>query len=249
MALVINIVYNKIKYDANEKSARSKAIKQKIGRNWEEYMELIEGIYKRKSIRKFKEAPVKKEDLMACLEAACQAPSPKHQQNWHFVCIQNRALIAEITKVVEASHEAIAQYAADEKEREKFMKLMRYYTLFKDAPVVVVVYAKPYFMIEEKILKAYDAKQEVVESLKSTQSAAQAIGAAVENFLLAATSLGYGTCYMTGPAHAKKEIEALIGTVSGEYQMMSMIAMGVPVEETPEKPKRIPLEEVVDFID
>lgn len=212
-------------------------------------MQVIEGIYKRKSIRKFKEAPVKKEDIVTCLEAACQAPSPKHQQNWHFVCIQNKELIAKIAKIVEESHEDIASYTKDEKEHEKFMKLMRYYTLFKAAPVVVVVYAKPYFMIEEKILKGNKAKQEIIDTLKSTQSAAQAVGAAVENFLLAATQLGYGTCYMTGPAHAKKAIEAVIGTVSDEYEMMSMIAMGVPGDETPEKPQRVPLEDVVDFID
>ena len=47
----------------------------------------------------------------------------------------------------------------------------------------------------------------------------------------------------------KKEIEALIGTVPEEYQMMSMIAMGVPVEGLPDKPARLPLEEVVHFID
>ena len=129
------------------------------------------------------------------------------------------------------------------------MKLMNYYTLFKNAPVLVVVYAKPYFMIEEKILKSNKAKQEIIEALKSTQSAAQAIGAAVENFLLTAMQLGYGTCYMTGPAHAKKEVENLIGTVSEEYELMSMIAMGVPVEELPAKPERLELEQVVDFID
>lgn len=212
-------------------------------------MEIIEGIYKRKSIRKFKNEPVKKEDIIECLKAACQAPSPKHQQNWHFVVIQNKELIAQIAKVVEERHQEIAACAEDEKVQEKFMKLMKYYTLFKNAPVLVVVYAKPYFMIEEKILKSNKAKQEIIEALKSTQSAAQAIGAAVENFLLTAMQLGYGTCYMTGPAHAKKEVENLIGTVSEEYELMSMIAMGVPVEELPAKPERLELEQVVDFID
>ncbi|MBQ1273940.1 MAG: nitroreductase family protein [Cellulosilyticum sp.] len=212
-------------------------------------MEIIEGIYKRKSIRKFKNEPVKREDIIECLKAACQAPSPKHQQNWHFVVIQNKELIAQIAKVVEERHQEIAACAEDEKVQEKFMKLMKYYTLFKNAPVLVVVYAKPYFMIEEKILKSNKAKQEIIEALKSTQSAAQAIGAAVENFLLTAMQLGYGTCYMTGPAHAKKEVENLIGTVSEEYELMSMIAMGVPVEELPAKPERLELEQVVDFID
>lgn len=212
-------------------------------------MEIIEGIYKRKSIRKFKNEPVKREDIIECLKAACQAPSPKHQQNWHFVVIQNKELIAQIAKVVEERHQEIAACAEDEKVQEKFMKIMKYYTLFKNAPVLVVVYAKPYFMIEEKILKSNKAKQEIIEALKSTQSAAQAIGAAVENFLLTAMQLGYGTCYMTGPAHAKKEVENLIGTVSEEYELMSMIAMGVPVEELPAKPERLELEQVVDFID
>lgn len=212
-------------------------------------MDIIKAIYDRKSVRKFKDEPVKREDIVTCLKAACEAPSPKHQQNWHFVVIQNKELIDQIAQIVEEKHQSIAACAEDEKVQEKFMKLMRYYTLFKGAPVLVVVYAKPYFMIEEKILKQHDEMQEIIETLKSTQSAAQAIGAAVENFLLAAGELGYGTCYMTGPAHAKKEIEALVGTVTEEYELMSMIAMGVPVEELPAKPERIALDEVVDFID
>lgn len=212
-------------------------------------MELIEGIYKRKSIRKFTDEPVKREDMIICLEAACQAPSPKHQQNWKFVVIQNKTLINQLADIVEARHQSITACAQEEKIQEKFSKLMRYYTLFKGAPAVVVVYAKPYFMIEEKILKGQVAQLEIIEQIKSTQSAAQAVGAAVENFMLAATSLGYGTCYMTGPAHAKKEIEALIGTVSEEYEMMSMIAIGVPIEETTDKPARLPLEDIVYFID
>lgn len=66
-------------------------------------------------------------------------------------------------------------------------------------------------MIEYKILKENGATQEVLDLLVSHQSGAQAIGASVENFLLSATEMGYGTCYMTGPTHAKKEIEELIG--------------------------------------
>ena len=54
----------------------------------------------------------------------------------------------------------------------------------------------------------------------SPQSAAQGIGAAVENILLAATEMGYGTCYMTGPTHAKKEIEELIGFEKEGYELM-----------------------------
>ena len=85
--------------------------------------------------------------------------------------------------------------------------------------------------------------------LVSAQSAAQGIGAAVENFLLAATEMGYGTCYMTGPTHAKAELEELIGFEKTGFELMSMIALGVSEDETPAKPPRKSLEDVVTFID
>ena len=89
----------------------------------------------------------------------------------------------------------------------------------------------------------------VLDILVSPQSAAQGIGAAVENILLAATEMGYGTCYMTGPTHAKAELEELIGFEKPGFELMSMIALGVAADETPAKPPRKPLEDVVTFID
>ena len=99
------------------------------------------------------------------------------------------------------------------------------------------------------LLKENNAPQEVLDILVSPQSAAQGIGAAVENILLAATEMGYGTCYMTGPTHAKKEIEELIGFEKEGYELMSMISLGVAEDDTPKQPPRKPLEEVVTFID
>ena len=68
-------------------------------------------------------------------------------------------------------------------------------------------------------------------------------------FLLTATEMGYGTCYMTGPTHAKAELEELIGFEKPGFELMSMIALGVAADETPAKPPRKPLEDVVTFID
>lgn len=129
------------------------------------------------------------------------------------------------------------------------MNTLPYYICFKDAPVVVIVYSKAYKMIEEDILKANNANEEVIEILKSTHSEVQGIGAAVENFLLAATAMGYGACYMTGPAHSKREIEELINFNKEGYELMAMISLGIPEEETPKAPPRKPLDEVVTFID
>lgn len=212
-------------------------------------MKELDFIYKRKSIRQFKDLPVPKEDVMALLKAATYAPSPKHQQNWHFVVLQNKEKIKELAEIVRGSHERFAKLAGSEEKAQKFMKLVNYYTCFKDAPVVVLVYAKPYFMIEEKMLKASGAPQEAIDELTFPQSGAQGIGAAVENFLLGAAHMGYGACYLTGPTHARAEIEQLINFSDTEYHLMSMIALGVPADDTPNQPPRRPLEEVITFID
>lgn len=209
----------------------------------------LDFIYNRKSIRQFKDIPVKREDILEIIKAGTYAPSPKHQQNWHFVVLQNKEVINEVAKIVTKSHERIGQLAKNEKDFKRHMSVINYYTCFKDAPVVILVYGSEYKMIEYKILKENNAPKEVLDVLLSPQSAAQGIGAAVENILLAATEMGYGTCYMTGPTHAKSEIESLINFNKEDYELMSMVALGVPEENTPKQPPRKPLEEVITFID
>ncbi|WP_195988367.1 nitroreductase family protein [Clostridium sp. D53t1_180928_C8] len=212
-------------------------------------MKSLDFIYNRKSIRKFKSEEVSREDIIKMLDAAIHAPSPKNQQTWHFVVIQNNELISKISDIVEKNHINLAEMAKEEKQRKLMMNLLSYYTCFKNAPVLVVVYSKEYYMVEETILKDNNASEEVLSELRFPNSAAQGIGAAVENFLLAATELGYGTCYMTGPTHSKVEIEELINFEKEGYKLMSMIALGVAEEDTPNSPPRKTLEEVVTFID
>ncbi|MBS5884022.1 MAG: nitroreductase family protein [Clostridium sp.] len=209
----------------------------------------LDFIYNRKSIRQFKDIPVKREDILEIIKAGTYAPSPKHQQNWHFVVLQNKEVIDEVANIVTKSHERIGQLAKNEKDFKRHMSVINYYTCFKDAPVVILVYGSEYKMIEYKILKENNAPNEILDVLLSPQSAAQGIGAAVENILLAATEMGYGTCYMTGPTHAKSEIERLINFNKEGYELMSMVALGVPEENTPKQPPRKPLEEVITFID
>lgn len=211
-------------------------------------MSKLDFIYNRKSIRDYKDAVVPKEDILKMLDAATHAPSPKHQQNWHFVVVQDKEVINKMADAVSKSHEYIASLTKNEDEKKKFMRVLPYYINFQRASCAILVYANEYKMVEEKILRENNVGEDIIEVMKSTQSAAQGIGAAVENFMLAATAMGYGTCYMTGPAHAKKEIEEIINFEKPEYSLMSIISLGVPADETPDSPKRKPLEEVVTFI-
>ena len=206
-------------------------------------------LYKRKSVRNYKEGIVPREDIIKLLDVATQAPSPKNQQNWHFVVVQNKDVINKIVEVVSKSHEYIASLIKDEKKATNYMNLLPYYVNFKDASCVILVYAKEYFMIEEKILRENNVSEDVIKVIKSPEAGAQGIGAAVQNILLAATEMGYGTCYLTGPSHAKTEIEEIIAFEKPEYTLMSLVSLGIPADETPEKPRRKPLEEVITFIE
>lgn len=208
----------------------------------------LDFIYKRKSIRDYKDDPIPKEDIIKMLDAAVHAPSPKNQQNWHFVVVNNKEKIEKIAECVNAKHTYIASFAGSEEEKKKFMNLLPYYMNFQRSACSILVYSCEYKMIEEKILRANNAGEDIINSIKDSESAAQGIGAAVENFLLAAAAMGYGTCYMTGPSYATKEIEEIIGFEKPGYKLMSIISLGVPKDKTPAQPKRKPLRDVVTFV-
>ncbi|MDY4575276.1 MAG: nitroreductase family protein [Intestinibacter sp.] len=209
----------------------------------------LDFIYKRKSIRKFKDQEVPKEDLMEMLKAATYAPSAKNQQNWHFTVITNKDKIEEIAKVVADRHTEIADLAEEEKDRDNMNKFLKYYTVFKNAPVLVLFYAKSYKSIEYKILNDKPECKDLYDIAISSKSEIQTIGAAIENFLLAAANMGYGACYMTGPIHSKDKIYEIIGHDESEGELMALVPVGVPEDKEAPQPKRLPLEDVVTFID
>ena len=76
-----------------------------------------------------------------------------------FVVIQNRELINKIAGIVEKNHTILAKMAKVEKQSKLMMNLLPYYTCFKNAPVLVVVYSKEYYMVEETILKDNNASE------------------------------------------------------------------------------------------
>lgn len=69
--------------------------------------------------------------------------------------------------------------------------------------------------------------------------------AAIENILLAATALGYGSCWLEGyTLPLEEEFKRLLG-VPAEKRLLTLIPIGVPVA-WPEKEKR-PLSEVLHW--
>ena len=206
----------------------------------------LDFIYQRKSVRAFQATTIPEEDLRQILAAATQAPSGKNIQNWHFVVIRSRQKIAEITKIVEDKNAQMAAFLMEEKARS-FRGLLPYYTVFRDAPVLVLAYGGPYpasdlqGCTEPQVIEAANAAQ-------LAQPGIQNVSAAMENMLLAAAALGYGSCWMTGPTFAAKEISACVGFAKEGYQLLAMTPLGLPATSSGSPPRKA-LEEVVTFID
>lgn len=208
----------------------------------------LDFIYKRHSVRQFKDQSVPETDILKILEAAIHAPSGKNMQNWHFVVITDTDKITEIAKIVEAKNNKLTTFMKDETNIKNQKKMAPYHTVFKQAPVLILAYAGPYPNISDILLsEGIMSPAEAIEYAKS-HAGIQNIGAAMENLLLAAANLGYGTCWMTGPTYAAKEITDYIGFDKHDFYLAAMTPLGLPAAEKLSSPPRKPLAEVVTFI-
>ena len=212
-------------------------------------MQELDFIYKRRSVRKFLDTPVKKEDLMAILQAATYAPSGKNLQNWHFVVVTHPEKIAGMARQVEEKNAALAPLLGSDEKAKAFRGMLPYATVFKNAPAVVLIYAGPYPTVADDLTAAGLMPAEEAKSYGLAQPGIQNIAAAMENLQLAAASLGYGTCWMTGPTYAAKEISAYIGFEREGYFLAAMTPLGVPASVPGSAPPRKALDEVLTIIE
>ena len=58
-------------------------------------MDLMEGLLTRRSVRKFTDEPVAKQDILDIIKAAQYAPSAHNTQPWSFLVIENKEILKE----------------------------------------------------------------------------------------------------------------------------------------------------------
>ncbi|TCO74833.1 nitroreductase family protein [Marinisporobacter balticus] len=212
-------------------------------------MHNLDFIYKRQSVRKFEDQAVPVADIKKIVKAATHAPSGKNVQNWHFVAVTNKEKIEAIAKIVEKKNAKLASLIESEELKKGFTKFLRFGTFFRNAPALILVYTEDsYKPTGINILEEIGASTEEIHNLLRTNPAIQNIGAAIENLILAATNMGYGTCWMTSSNYAAKEISDFIGFQKDEYFLSAMLPLGVPSGEI-KSPPRKSVEEVLTIIE
>ncbi len=80
-------------------------------------------------------------------------------------------------------------------------------------------------------------KEQAFDQVKDCQS----IGACKENMLLAATSLGIGSCWIGEILDNQTEVKTLLGVDQSRYDLMAIISLGYPLRESKTKTPRKPL--------
>jgi len=208
-------------------------------------MELMEAIRKRRSIRKFKEDKIPKEDIYEIIEAATLAPSAHNRQMWHFIAVSNEAILKKMGEAVVNEIEEVSSWPElDEGMRIKVRGMKAYSTFFVKAPLVFVVLVKPYHSMVDELSKLKGGSKGEIE-FWHPRLEIQSVAAAVENMLLAAADKGYGACWMGGPLIAASALKEIL-KIEDPWQLMALVPLGIPDQEArPKVTKKI--EEVLEF--
>lgn len=194
----------------------------------------LQDIELRRSIRSFTDQPVSEEDLMAILRAANHAPSAHNQQSWRFIVIRGERKKA-LASLVNAR-------AGDFPKAASVLLRMAARSI-NSAPVVVVV-ANTGSLIKHGTELFQIDHQQGVEFFQTMEI--QSSAAAIQNLLLAATSLGLATVWLGVLFLMKDEVLRFMGEQEGEF--MAVIPVGY-AGKAGNAPKKIACEMMVKWMD
>lgn len=198
-------------------------------------MEVMEAIKARRSIRRFQDRPVPDELVREILEAGRLAPSASNLQTWKFKVVTDPGI-----------RKALREAAFDQKFVER-------------APVVIVACADLSAFGErskrtlellrsgavrpslEMILRFLRREKSTDIEERNLISACINVSIAVQNMVLAATSLGLGTCWVR--AFVPEKVAEIL-SLPPECPPLILLPLGYPRED-PEPRSRKPLEEIL----
>ena len=174
--------------------------------------ETLRTISNRRSVRMFFDKPVSDADLQVILQAANQAPSAHNQQSWRFVVLRGEKKKQLV--------EMISAKAADFPRPSSALLRMASRSI-ASAPVVIAVansgelikHGTELFKVDRNVAFDFFRIMEI-----------QSSAAAVQNLLLAATSLGLSTVWLGVLVLIKHEVLEFIGEPDGEF--MAVIPVG-----------------------
>jgi nitroreductase len=197
--------------------------------------ETLKNIQERRSIRSFAKEEISDEQISVLIQSANQAPSAHNQQAWRFIVLK--------AKKKNGLAELVA-HGASRFPRPAQALLRMSARSIASAPVVIAVantgdlieHGTELFKVEKKMAHDFFRTMEI-----------QSSAAAVENLLLAATSLGLATVWLGIMFLMKDEVLEYLGEPIGEF--MAVVPVGYASRETGSGPKKQSFEMKVRYLE
>lgn len=180
-------------------------------------MEVITAISGRRSIRNYDAVPISHDDIERIILAGMQAPSAKNRQPWRFVVVQGNAKI----DMLKAMNKGLERETHRPKLPESAMYIAgAKYTLsiMEQAPVTLFIINPLNSM--EHFPRDWDARFYEIANIQS-------VGACIQNMLLAAVGLGFGSLWNCDIYFAYDEISEWLNT---SEQIVAAVSFGIPAE-------------------
>ncbi len=157
-------------------------------------MEVRQAIYQRRSIRAFLPEPVAKKTLLQLVDAAIQAPSARNMQPWQFIVVTGKArerLVRQLVRTFETEAAAGQPLPAPDVPEPYHSRVQQ----FLEALQAYQQEAAPFDLLRGS-LSFYGAPAVILVALDQRLAPDRLfdLGAATQNLLLMAQSLGLGTC-------------------------------------------------------
>jgi len=188
-------------------------------------METTLAIFARRSIRKFAATPIPHDAIREILLSATQAPSAKNRQPWRFVVVENAAK-TEMLQAMKKGFQREAQSPQLPDSAHYLTGAQHTLSIMAQAPVTV-------FVINP--LSTMDAFPNSWESRFYDAANIQSVGACIQNMLLKATDMGYGSLWICDIFFAYEDICRWLGT---QEQVVAAISFGVPAESPHARPRK-----------
>lgn len=178
---------------------------------------VLDAIQKRRSIRSYKTDTVSRDMITAIIEAGNQAPSAMNSQPWRFVVVEDKEVKRKLLQATLPNAKKIL-------EQVKEINPVRYELIMKR-----------YNELEDPV---YYSAPVIIFVIGSGRYADHSCPLACENMMLAAYSLGLGSCWVGfGAMVADDEDIIKLLEMKGDEKIFGPILVGYP-SEYPDPPEK-----------
>ena len=196
---------------------------------------MMNAIFERRSIRKFKDLEVSDELIRKVIKAGAEAPSAKNRQPWKYIVFKGNSR-EEMLGVMDMGLDmALAEPSLPEQGKAGVMDAKNTLRIMRGAPVIILVLNTNGTSPFGKPLDIFSHITEICDSMSC--------GASIENLLLAATGEGLGSLWIANTFYAHEPLRAYLKT---DKQLIAAVALGYPDEDPVKRPRK-DFEEIIEI--